>query len=650
MWKGGQNNPFPTWNSAVPKNSRPAINGPNNGPVVDPQQFAAPFGRPRPLKVWRKQLGPAPHSGKGAVSVDQINAPGGSVFTGDISGCIACHSCTLQYTTQTVRVPEIIILNGNPDEENGILFNITDPYFVGRTLKITGSELGGTVILNFPTSASLGKYVYYQYFDVNPPGIYQPANWPTTVIPPVQNPIGSATFLGTVTTFTEIGGDFNWSFTNPWTIVNGGQGNSDTGLSTAWDTSGATPLENLVNFSTPNQYKYTEVKIFEDYTCSNGHSSFIKSSIYGNFSYLTPETPNEIYEGTYYTDIAKNEYEKCISCDPESNIIKPGMVQHIQNNYTDFNAYLQSRCSTILQNSDTEKIKGNTYILPQGDGAWPSDSTKGAQQFNMPTCATNCTIGKTIPTIYKPNNRPFARQGGVSASTRTFALKQNTCTDYNNSGLSANGLKEINYGRFTETPITPYYLKTQFNFCKRRLYWRKGNPTACWYTPVSDMYHQSLKTTKVYPVTYCQKNITIYNNSDCNFYFIGPNNNVQTDCFKVDQNTILTTVTSAFFTSTTHGGSITAFLYNCDDTNSPILASDTIEIPSSSEEGAQYLIFTFNSQDIYDQPSNDKNFVIYPGINYCIKFIASTDYRYQKCFKTNCIVVDVEGYYYTKYC
>ena len=265
----------------------------------------------------------------------------------------------------------------------------------------------------------------------------------------------------------------------------------------------------------------------------------------------------------------------------------------------------------------------------------------------MPTCATNCNIGKTIPTIYKPNNRPFARQGGVNASTRTFALKQNTSTYYNNPGLSANGLKEINYGRFTETPITPYFIKNQFNFCNRRINWRKGNPTACWYTPVADMYHQSLKTTKVYPTVYCQRNISIYDNTDCNFYFIGPDNNIETDCFSVNQNTIITNLITSIYTQPPNGGQITAFLYNCLDTNNPILASDTLSLPNSI---GNPLTFTFNTQEIYDQPSNDTNFLLYPGINYCIKFISSTTYIYPKCFQTNCISVNIQGYYYTKNC
>ena len=647
MWKGGQNSHFPTWNSGVPKNSRPAINGPDNGPIIDPEQYAAPFGKPRPLKIWRKQLAPIPNSGKGSVSIDQINAPGGSVFVSDTSDCVICNSCTLQYTTQIVRAPEVIILNGNPNSENGILFNITDPYFIGRTLKITGSELGGTVILSFPTMASLGIYVYYQYFDAA--GIYSPANWPNAVIPPQKNPIGSSTFAGTVTTFTEIGGDFNWSFTNPWIIVNGGQGNSDTGLSNTWNTALASPLEQWVKFSSPQQYKYVTVKIFKDYNCSAGHTSVIKSTIFGNYSYLTPQTPNHIYEGTYYTNIALNEYEKCISCDPESNIIKPGMVQPIPDNFTDFGAYIQSKCQIYKQNLTTEKINGNNYILPQGVGAWPSDSPKGCQQFNMPTCNTNCTPKKTIPTIYKPNNRSFAQQGGVSAGTRTFALKQNTLTDYNNPGLTANGLKEINYGRYTQEPIQPYFLKNQFNFCQRRTYWKRGNPTACWYTPLSDMYHQSLTTTKVYPNTYCQRNITIFNNTDCNCYILGPNNNIQTDCFNVDQETILLTVTSSFYTSNPSSGTIMAVLYDRSN-NIELSNSNIVFLPYAESEGAKPLTFTFATQDKNLLPKEDKNFKLIPGINYCIKFEASIPYRYQICLQTQCILTNIQGYYYAQYC
>lgn len=92
-----------------------------------------------------------------------------------------------------------------------------------------------------------------------------------------------------------------------------------------------------------------------------------------------------------------------------------------------------------------------------------------------------------------------------------------------------------------------------------------------------------------------------------------------------------------------------AVLYDCSN-NIPLLTSNIIELPYSPSVGIQPFTFYFATQDKYEQPTEDKNFKLIPGIDYCIKFEATTSYRYQMCFQTKCIIADVQGYYYSKYC
>lgn len=85
----------PSSTSIVTKMSRPNTNGINNN---NPEDYTAPFGAPRPMKQWRKQLNPAINSGKGNISIDEINRPGGSIFRGVNAQC-TCDSSGNKYIT-----------------------------------------------------------------------------------------------------------------------------------------------------------------------------------------------------------------------------------------------------------------------------------------------------------------------------------------------------------------------------------------------------------------------------------------------------------------------------------------------------------------------------------------------------------------------
>jgi len=309
-WKGQQGS-YPTWNGLVPVNSRPNT----NGIQTNPDDYTSPFGKARPLKVWRKQLQPAANSGSRIVSIDQMLKPGGSVFLSDASSCVTC------------------------------------------------------------------------------------ADSSTNHLP-------------------------------------------------------------------------------------------VKTMVFGNFSYLTESNPNNLYEtSTYFTDVSENIYNKCITCDPQTNVIKSAVTKLNKNYYTTSKAYLQSRCQLYNQKSSPIPKSGVTYIDANGNPVWPSDSANGSQVYDMTTCEKQCASGAKVTTIYKPNNVNFGVQGAVASSTRLMRLKQNTINKNGASFASAFGSAAANAGAFSSNPTAPYFLKSKVATCNRSTYWRTGNPTMCFFTPVANMTH-----------------------------------------------------------------------------------------------------------------------------------------------------------------
>jgi hypothetical protein len=204
------------------------------------------------------------------------------------------------------------------------------------------------------------------------------------------------------------------------------------------------------------------------------------TTVFGNNSYLTPSTPNELYNNAvYFTDISENVYQKCISCDPESNVIKSGVTLLSKKYYTTRGAYLQARCKTFNQKSSPLPKAGVTYIDANGNPLWPSDSNNGPQVFNMANCPKGCQPGGTVTTIYKPNNVNFGVQGAVDSSTRLLRLKQQTVDKNGASFASAYGLAAANAGKYSANPTAPYFIKSKVNICNKALYHRNGNKTMC---------------------------------------------------------------------------------------------------------------------------------------------------------------------------
>ena len=201
----------------------------------------------------------------------------------------------------------------------------------------------------------------------------------------------------------------------------------------------------------------------------------------------------------------KDEFNKCISCDPESNVIKSAQIStkyKQKKYYPDTKAYLRSRCRTYKQNLPTgNRIPGveyfNEYTDPNGVKhsvpANPDDTKNGPQNFFYNTsdhlqsgeCIQDPTKPKTVSRlVYKPSNSSFAHQGAVSSGTRLLKLKADTVNTAA-SNLTAWGKAAENAGKYNGNPNAPYFLKTKYADCvERRL---PGNHTICSYTPSSQI-------------------------------------------------------------------------------------------------------------------------------------------------------------------
>lgn len=205
----------------------------------------------------------------------------------------------------------------------------------------------------------------------------------------------------------------------------------------------------------------------------------VNTLIFGNNAYLTSSTPNHIFtNGVEITEPSNNEYGKCISCDPVSNVIKSGTTLLKKNYYQTTKAYLYAKGQTFAQKSTFEKRAGVTYIGPDGNPVLPSDSPNGSQVYDIPNCPGLCPDGQPVSTIYKPNNTNYAVQGAVDSSTRLMRLKQQAMNKNGASFSSAYGMAAANAGKYS-TVSSPYFIKSKVNVCRPQTYYRYGNKTLC---------------------------------------------------------------------------------------------------------------------------------------------------------------------------
>ena len=199
-----------------------------------------------------------------------------------------------------------------------------------------------------------------------------------------------------------------------------------------------------------------------------------------------PADPNsyQIQTGLYNT--------KYIGVCPANNVIKSAVTLMSKAYYSDTRAYLQSRCKRYDQKLSTNPVPGVEYIGPDHTPNWPNNECLGPQtrltgNCLYPTCSA---IDRSTPTqcqgttIYKPNNVQFAKQGGVSSSTRTLNLRMNTVNVNGNSFYTAFGAQGANAGKYSTEYNPGYFVKNNYQVPQcRRL---PGNSTTCFFTPTEN--------------------------------------------------------------------------------------------------------------------------------------------------------------------
>ena len=168
----------------------------------------------------------------------------------------------------------------------------------------------------------------------------------------------------------------------------------------------------------------------------------------------------------------------CIACNPESNVIKSGIVTQSQAYYGSTSQYLESRCRTYTQRESTTKLPDGTYYPNPTNNVpfiflYPNNDPRGPQVYEPKNCANpkiynynplNTPPNNYCSTIYKPNNPQFARQGAVSGSTRIQKVKSDTITSNGFSYYSAYGASMANAGNFQGTNSSNNYFVKNRNF------------------------------------------------------------------------------------------------------------------------------------------------------------------------------------------
>jgi len=203
-----------------------------------------------------------------------------------------------------------------------------------------------------------------------------------------------------------------------------------------------------------------------------------------------PVDPNsyQIQTGLYNT--------KYIGCCPANNVIRSAVTLMSKAYYSDTRGYLQSRCKRYEQKLSTNPVPGVQYIGADHMPNWPNDDCLGPQtrltgSCLYPACSYIQSKDRTHcqgTTIYKPSNVLFAKQGGVSSSTRTLSLRVNTVNLNGNSFYSAFGAEGANAGKYSTGYNPCYFVKNKYQPPNCKLYYgsKTGNHTACFFTPTEN--------------------------------------------------------------------------------------------------------------------------------------------------------------------
>ena len=192
---------------------------------------------------------------------------------------------------------------------------------------------------------------------------------------------------------------------------------------------------------------------------------------------------------------------KCISCTPQTRVIKPATTLLSKAYYTTHEAYMKSRTNTYEQKLLTVPIQGTNadYYDANGQLKWASDSPSGSQVFATtdaynPQSTRTCNGRKAGTTIFKPNNRQYACQGAVDSSTRLDRLKQTTVNTNAASLRAAFGAEGASSCAYRGVSDTPYFLKSKYQppICSQKnlgaIY--RQNHTVCFPFKSSDLEKQ----------------------------------------------------------------------------------------------------------------------------------------------------------------
>jgi hypothetical protein len=186
----------------------------------------------------------------------------------------------------------------------------------------------------------------------------------------------------------------------------------------------------------------------------------------------------EINTGIYST--------KCISCNPQNNVIRSASTLLSRAYYSDTTGYLKSRCKTYQQNASINRSANVQYTDTNEKLLWPTASATGPQVYRTndtyqprvnPYTCNNTGGASTV--IFKPNNRQYSVQGAVDSSTRIEKLKLNTINTNANSLRSAFGNEAASACRFTGSSDTPFFLKNKYQ------------PPICSQTNTVSIYRQN---------------------------------------------------------------------------------------------------------------------------------------------------------------